>query len=49
MILGFILLSFIGCGEGSSTYEDSPAPTNTPKSPVLENKEKIPPSIPNIY
>jgi len=44
-----MLLLFVGCG-GSSTHEDPPAPntSETPKSPVLENKEKTPPSIPNI-
>ena len=49
MILGFTLLLFVGCG-GSGTKEDplTPSVIETPKSPLLENKEKTPPSIPEI-
>lgn len=50
IILGFMLLLLVGCG-GNSTQEDPPTPTTTteiPKSPVLGNKEKTPPSIPKI-
>ena len=52
IFLGLMLVLFVGCGEGSSTHEDPPAPSSNtndvPKSPVLGNKEKVPPSIPNI-
>ncbi len=45
IVLGCIFLVFIGCGESSSNSTEI---TNGPKSPVVENKDKIPPSIPNI-
>ena len=47
MILGFTLLLFVGCG-GNSTNKNPPSVIETPKSPLLENKEKTPPSIPEI-
>jgi hypothetical protein len=47
IILGFMILGFIGCGEGSSNSAEM-TEQNGPKSPVLNEKEKVPPSIPNI-
>ena len=47
IILGFIFLLFIGCaGENSKSTEITEQ--NGPKSPVVNEKEKVPPSIPNI-
>jgi hypothetical protein len=50
MILGFIVMVFIGCG--SSRVEKDPiAPnlsTDAPASPVTKEKGKTPPSIPSI-
>lgn len=46
IFIGFIAIMFIGCG-GSSTVKD-PAPSDTPTSPVTQEKGKTPPSIPNI-
>ena len=49
--LGFMILLFIGCGEGSTIHKDPPAPTNiteTPTSPVINEKEKVPPAVPSI-
>ena len=49
IILGFIVLLFVGCGEGSSsTSSNESLEQNGPKSPVLNEKGKVPPSIPNI-
>jgi hypothetical protein len=50
IILGFIVMIFIGCGS-SSTKKDPIAlslSTDAPASPVTKEKGKIPPSIPSI-
>ncbi len=46
-VLGLMLLLFVGCGGGSSNPNKS-TEQNVPKSPVVSEKEKIPPSIPDI-
>jgi len=48
IVLGLILLAFIGCGGGNSTTPTKGTKQNLPKVPILENKEKVPPSIPQI-
>ena len=51
IILGLALsLFFIGCGSDNKTTEKDPISTNgeKPLSPLAKEKEKIPPSIPNI-
>jgi len=47
LVLGFIFLLFIGCGSGNSNTTET-TKQNGPKSPVVNEKEKAPPSIPNI-
>ena len=47
IILGFIFLLFVGCGEGRSNATET-TEQNGPKSPVVNEKERVPPSIPNI-
>ena len=47
LILSSIFLVFIGCG--SERASSSPTlEQNGPKSPQVTEKEKVPPSIPNI-
>jgi len=48
IVLGLILLAFIGCGGGNATTPTKGIEQDVPKSPHLENKEKVPPSIPQI-
>lgn len=50
VILGLILLLSVGCGGGSSNTNEptTQSEQNGPKSPTLNDKEKVPPSIPNI-
>ncbi len=45
-VLGLMLLLFVGCG-GNSKPTDT-TEQNVPKSPVVSEKEKIPPAIPDI-
>ncbi|CAA6801607.1 MAG: Unknown protein [uncultured Sulfurovum sp.] len=47
LFLGFIFLLFISCGEENANQTDT-TEQNGPTSPVIENKEEVPPSIPNI-
>lgn len=47
IILGFIFLLFVGCGDERSNTTAT-TEQNGPTSPVLNEKEKVPPSIPNI-
>jgi len=42
-----MLLAFIGCGGGNSSTTKA-IEQDVPKAPVLDNKEKVPPSIPTI-
>ena len=46
IVIGFIVMMFVGCG-GTTTVKD-PAPSETPQSPVTQEKGKTPPSIPVI-
>jgi len=46
-VLGLMLLLFVGCGGGSSNTTET-SEQNVPKSPVVSEKEKIPPAIPDI-
>ncbi len=50
IILGLTFLLFIGCAEESANATDTTGTTeqNGPKSPAVTQKEKVPPSIPNI-
>jgi len=48
IVLGLILLAFMGCGGGDATTPTKDTEQNVPKSPVLEDKGKVPPSIPAI-
>jgi len=48
IVLGLILLAFIGCGGGDATTPTNATEENLPKAPLLKNKEKVPPSIPAI-
>lgn len=50
IILGFIVMIFIGC-DSSSTKKDPVLPslsTDAPASPVTKEKGKTPPSVPSI-
>ena len=47
IILGFIVMIFIGCGSSSSSKKD-PVSNDAPASPVTQEKGKIPPSVPSI-
>ena len=47
IILGFTFLLLLGCGGGSSNSTNTDK-QNVPKSPVVSEKEKVPPAIPNI-
>jgi len=47
IILGLMLLLLLGCGGGNSNSSEF-TEQNAPKSPVMNEKEKVPPSIPNI-
>jgi hypothetical protein len=47
IILGFIFLLFVSCGSERSRATES-TEQNTPTAPLFNEKEKIPPSIPNI-
>ena len=50
IILGFTFLLFLGCSSDSnnSGKATEALEQNGPKSPVVNEKEKVPPSIPNI-
>ena len=52
LIIGVVLLSFIGCGSSSTKsnkeIETPSSNTEKPDSPSPQNSEKKPPSIPNI-
>jgi len=43
-----MILAFIGCGGGNATAPTKGTKQDVPKSPVLEDTAKVPPSIPNI-
>jgi len=43
-----MVLLFIGCGGGDATTPTKGTQQDVPKSPLLKNKEKVPPSIPAI-
>jgi len=47
IILLLTPLLFIGCGANNNTQE-SQIKSDVPQSPNIREKEKIPPSIPNI-
>jgi len=48
IILGFMLLLFIGCEGGNTTAPTKGTEQDIPKSPVVEDTAKVPPSIPAI-
>jgi len=50
VILGFMVILFIGCGSSSSTKElvVSTTQSDAPKSPITKEKGQTPPSIPAI-
>ena len=45
--LGFIFLLFINCGGATSTSTETSV-QDAPKSPVLNEQEKVPPAVPRI-
>lgn len=47
IILGFIVMIFIGCGSSSNSKKD-PVSNDAPASPITQEKGKTPPSVPNI-
>jgi len=48
IILGFMILLFIGCGGENTTTPTKGTEQDVPKSPVVEDAAKVPPSIPAI-
>ena len=46
IVIGFIAMMFAGCGS-SNTVKD-PVASDIPKSPVVQEKGKVPPSVPVI-
>ena len=50
VILGFIVVLFIGCGSSSSDKDPvvNPTQNDAPKSPTTKEKGSTPPSIPVI-
>jgi len=48
VILICSIILFIGCGESSNQNNNSSVDKTKPASPITEDREKTPPSIPNI-
>ncbi len=53
LIIGAMVLSFMGCGSSSTKKDDNQSTTQMsnivkPNSPSPQNSEKKPPSIPDI-
>jgi len=48
IVLGVMLLTFIGCGAGNTSTATKITEQAVPKTPQLEDREKVPPSIPKI-
>ena len=46
IIIGLMAIIFIGCGSSNSV--ENSRPSDTPKSPIIQEKDKVPPSIPNV-
>ncbi|SFV56897.1 hypothetical protein MNB_SV-12-179 [hydrothermal vent metagenome] len=48
LIIGLILITFIGCGSNNKTKQESGDKMVNPTSPKPHDSSKKPPSIPNI-
>jgi hypothetical protein len=48
ILIGIILLSFIGCGSSNTTKSKESNNTTNPSSPIPKDSTKQPPSIPKL-
>jgi len=48
LVLGVIVVLFIGCGSSNNTKEPVGVSSDAPKSPITKEKGQTPPSIPKI-